>query len=572
MWSKIIRLCNKIKYYITMNIKKLFEKTSTGFKEFVAKVDFANVVGLSEELAKYIKKDSNDYLKPNTADYVANINPDIDVDGEIPAITVVYGDGSDNKVYLDLASEDNPGLMSSEDKTKLDNIPNLSNRDILTGIGSYERSKSYINLVYKSTSTTTPFPKIRLESATSTLAGIMSADDKTKIDNYVGTRLNIPNITYVNEENETEYASIGYNGIKYTNGNTVFNVSNNDIQIENDSIKINEEEISFTKGANSVKLNQTGFIVDYTSTESTDTSTSRVTVTNNSIKYKYFIDNSMIDEDNEEGDFTYTLPKANGRLLVDSDNEANPNFVNSDKTKKLTVGYDGIEYNVVTDGYNSIVFNVTDEGRCVANSFYCSNSVGKHSINTTISSNEIIVANNSPQDRSSVNLNHNQLKFTINGNIWDEGSDSTIIYTYYAIKKDNNTYTFPDKSGTIALTKDITNEFKKHFDDDGNLNIGDITNETIKNGNGNNATLNRKNLILSNYNTDKTYSQCYVTSDSIIFDNGTFDDNLKQNNGKRFSVSYNGTDVIIEYNGDEYTLNIEKCIELGILTNSIEIG
>ena len=31
-----------------MNIKRLFEKTSTGLKEFVAKVDFANVIGLVE--------------------------------------------------------------------------------------------------------------------------------------------------------------------------------------------------------------------------------------------------------------------------------------------------------------------------------------------------------------------------------------------------------------------------------------------------------------------------------------------------------------------------------------------
>lgn len=48
-----------------MNIKRLFEKTSTGLKEFVAKVDFANVIGLSEELAKYIKKDSDNEANVN---------------------------------------------------------------------------------------------------------------------------------------------------------------------------------------------------------------------------------------------------------------------------------------------------------------------------------------------------------------------------------------------------------------------------------------------------------------------------------------------------------------------------
>ena len=48
-----------------MNIKRLFEKTSTGLKEFVAKVDFANVIGLGEELAKYITKDSDNEANVN---------------------------------------------------------------------------------------------------------------------------------------------------------------------------------------------------------------------------------------------------------------------------------------------------------------------------------------------------------------------------------------------------------------------------------------------------------------------------------------------------------------------------
>ena len=48
-----------------MNIKRLFEKTSTGLKEFVTKVDFANVIGLGEELAKYIKKDSDNEANVN---------------------------------------------------------------------------------------------------------------------------------------------------------------------------------------------------------------------------------------------------------------------------------------------------------------------------------------------------------------------------------------------------------------------------------------------------------------------------------------------------------------------------
>ena len=99
-----------------MNIKRLFEKTSTGLKEFVAKIDFANVIGLNEELTKYVKRNSNEY--------VTEINPDINFDGDYPAIEFVYGDGSSNSVILDLASEEFPGVMSAADKVKLDDIEN----------------------------------------------------------------------------------------------------------------------------------------------------------------------------------------------------------------------------------------------------------------------------------------------------------------------------------------------------------------------------------------------------------------------------------------------------------------
>lgn len=241
-----------------MNIKRLFEKTSTGLKEFVAKVDFANVIGLSEELTKYVKRNSNQY--------VAEINPDINFDGDVPVIDFIYGDGSSKSVILDLASEELPGLMSTT--------------------------------------------------------------DKNKIDNYVGTRLNVPNITYVNPEFQEEYTSIGYRGIKYTNGVCTFNVSNGDIYIKSDNIKINEEEISYTRGSNSTTLNQTGLIVDDTSTESFDNSTHRITITSNTIKYKYFIDNSMTDGESKSGDYTYTFPDKSGTIeLVDEDKNNKLNHI-----------------------------------------------------------------------------------------------------------------------------------------------------------------------------------------------------------------------------------------------------
>lgn len=242
-----------------MNIKRLFEKTSNGLREFVTKVDFANVVGLSEELTKYVKINSNQY--------VADIIPDINFDDvDVPIIDFVYGNGTGNSIILKLASEELPGLMSST--------------------------------------------------------------DKNKIDNYVGTRLNVPNITYVNPEFQEEYTSIGYRGIKYTNGVCTFNVSNGDINIKSDNIKINETEVSYTRGSNSTTLNQTGLIVDDTSTESFDDSTHRITITSNAIKYKYFIDNSMNDAESKSGDYTYTFPDKSGTIeLVDKEKDNKLNHI-----------------------------------------------------------------------------------------------------------------------------------------------------------------------------------------------------------------------------------------------------
>ena len=64
-----------------MNIKRLFEKTSTGLKEFVAKVDFANVIGLSEELTKYVKKDSDNEANVNYVNSTRNKTLTVGYDG-----------------------------------------------------------------------------------------------------------------------------------------------------------------------------------------------------------------------------------------------------------------------------------------------------------------------------------------------------------------------------------------------------------------------------------------------------------------------------------------------------------
>lgn len=472
-----------------MNIKKLFEKTSTGLKEFVAKVDFANVIGLSEELAKYIKKDSNEY--------VAEINPDINFDGDDPAIEFVYGDGSSKSVTLELASEEFPGLMS--------------------------------------------------------------ANDKNKIDNYVGTRLNVLNITYVDSNNQETYASIGYEGIKYTDTVATFNVSNGDINIENDNIKINGTEISYTRDSNSTTLNQTGLIVDDTSTDSADNSTNRITITSNTIKYKYFKDNSMADKEDESGDYTYTLPKANGRLLVDSENEANPTFVNNDKTKTLTIGYNGIDYS-----YN--------ESSNITHRTYIHDNIAKFSYN---------VKNSRVNISSTVTYNGFEIKRQSPSN------SSSTHYTANNITRDNFTYTFPDKSGTIELVDEEKDNKLKHIalvDGLHNMKYCNFASsfksfeELAEYVNNNKGKITEAYTIINDetnircvsLGTDGALAFAQFGLDGFLINYGNLGDN--DNSTIRKTLGFTDEVAILPSNltlitdsGETYFLNLERCIELGIV-------
>lgn len=474
-----------------MNIKKLFEKTSTGLKEFVAKVDFANVIGLSDELAKYVKRNSNEYI--------TEINPDINFDGNIPVISFVYGDGNSKDINLDLASEEFPGLMSTT--------------------------------------------------------------DKNKIDNYVGTRLNIPDsITYVNPELQEEYTSIGYRGIKYTNGVYTFNVSNDGIDIKNDNIKINGTEISYIRGADSTTLNQTGVVVDYTSTEGTDNSTNRITITSNTIKYKYFKDNSMTDEEDESGDYTYTLPKANGRLLVDSENEANPTFVNNDKTKTLTVGYNGIDYS-----YN--------ESSNITHRTYIYDNIAKFSYD---------VKNSKVNISSTVTYNSFEIKRKSLS-----GSSST-KYTANNITRNDFTYTFPEKSGTIELVDEEKDNKLNHIElVEGTNNNTKFCNfassfksfeELAEYVNNNKGKITEAYTIIN----DETNIRCVSlgTDGALVFaqfgldgffiNYGKLGDNdnstIRKTLGFTDEVAILPSNLKLITDSDEtYFLNLERCIELGIV-------
>lgn len=99
-----------------MNIKKLFEKTSTGLKEFVAKVDFANVIGLSDELAKYIKKDSDNEANVNYVNSTRDKTLTVGYDG------INYVNYAPNNILLKTYIYDNIATFHYTNKNSRANV------------------------------------------------------------------------------------------------------------------------------------------------------------------------------------------------------------------------------------------------------------------------------------------------------------------------------------------------------------------------------------------------------------------------------------------------------------------
>lgn len=420
--------------------------------------------------------------------------------------------------------------------------------------------------VYPVTSTKAVYDEnnIRLDTilkpATKEAAGLMSSEDKNKIDNYVGTRLNVPNITYVNPELQEEYTSIGYDGIKYTNGVCTFDVSNGDIDIKSDNIKINGTEISYTRGSNSTTLNQTGLIVDDTSTDSFDNSTHRITITSNTIKYKYLEDNSMTDEEDKSGDYTYTLPKANGRLLVDSENEANVNYVNSNRDKTLTIGYDGINY------INHAPNNITLKTHIYDNiaTFHYSNRNSKASVISTVTYDSFQIRQTAP------------------------GHTSSTTYRAKNIARDNFTYTFPDKSGTIELVDEDKDNKLNHIELVDGLHNSKYCNfasafkslgELAEYVNNNKGKITEAYTIYNDENdihyislgTDNALvaANSGLNGFTIMYGNLRNDGNATLDRALGFTdkeAIFPSNLQLITDSNELYSLNLERCIELGILT------
>lgn len=611
-----------------MKIKQLKEKTIKGFIDFLPKIGINDIEGLlnalNDKLSKSKGGEVNNKIVVTNRDsnYSTTINPN----GTIYIWDKLY---NNNILNIEPYGYSNDrGIDITGGRLRLKNIKsingygdttftafkvnesgyvyankfiknNATNKDILLGDGSTtSKVVSYISTspqfdayIVNIVDIDGTHNSFTIPGATKELAGLMTAADKNKIDNYVGTRLNIPNITYVNPEFQEEYTSIGYGGIKYTNGVCTFNVSNGDIDIKSDNIKINGTEISYTRGSNSTTLNQTGLIVDDTSTDSADNSTNSITITSNTIKYKYLKDNSMTDEEDESGDYTYTLPKANGRLLVDSENEANVNYVNSTKDKTLTTGYNGIKYIVVNDEISDVVFDVNDKGVCNAKQFVCLSSLGKASFTTIIDSKSIGIFHDIPFLSKSINIMDNSITFSNTSAGFDdiENSGNTLktIYSIDNIKKGNFTYSFPGKSGTIELVNEEKDNKLKHialFDGSHNnkycsfasfKNLEELI-EYVNNNKGKIAEAytiynDETNMYCVSLGTDGALVFSQFGLDGVAINYGNLGNDGNNIIDKMIGFSDSGAVFpsnlkLITDSNELYSLNLDKCIELGIVT------
>ena len=274
----------------------------------------------------------------------------------------------------------------------------------------------------------------------------------------------------------------------------------------------------------------------------------------------------------------------------DSDNEANVNYVNSTRNKTLTTGYNGIKYIVVNDEISDVVFNVNNEGVCNSKQFVCSSGLDKNSFTTIINSKTIGIFYNGPLMSTSINISGNSITFSNTSSFGDieDGGDNTLetIYSIDNIKKGDFTYTFPDKSGTIELVDEDKDNKLNHIElVEGTNNIKfcnfassfkslDELTEYVNNNKGKiteayticNDETNTYHLSLG---TDGALVMAQSGINGFVINYGNMEDSdittdkvLGFNNEKAvFSSNLN----LITDNNELYSLNLDKCIELGIL-------
>lgn len=275
-------------------------------------------------------------------------------------------------------------------------------------------------------------------------------------------------------------------------------------------------------------------------------------------------------------------------IKKDSDNEANVNYVNSNRDKILTTGYNGIKYNVVTENSNDVMFNVTDDGNCVAKRFHSYSASGKNTYDTNITSNNIDIIYNTMFGSNSININPKAITITNTTSGFDENHTAKTIYSAVNIKRNDFTYTFPDKSGIIELVdEDKDNKLKHIALVDGshnskycnfassfksfeelfeyvNNNKGKITEAyTIYNDETNIHCVSLGTdgaLVVSHFGLDGfaiSYGNIRNDSNTIIDKTLGFNDQ---------NAVFPANLQLITDNNELYSLNLERCIELGILT------
>ena len=276
----------------------------------------------------------------------------------------------------------------------------------------------------------------------------------------------------------------------------------------------------------------------------------------------------------------------------DSDNEANINYVNSTRNKTLTVGYNGIKYIVVNDEISDVVFDVNNEGVCNSKQFVCSSSLDRTSYNTTINSKSIGIFYNGPFLSKSINISDNSITFSnTNSSFGDieDGGDNTLktIYSIDNIKKGDFTYSFPNKSGTIELVdEDKDNKLKHIALVDGLHNSKYCSFVSFKNieelieyVNNNKGKITEAYTIYNDENdihyislgTDNALVAAHSGLNGFVINYGNLrdDGNIMMDGMVGFSDSgavFPSNLQLITDNNELYSLNLDKCIELGILT------
>ena len=276
----------------------------------------------------------------------------------------------------------------------------------------------------------------------------------------------------------------------------------------------------------------------------------------------------------------------------DSDNEANVNYVNSTRDKTLTTGYNGIKYIVINDEISDVVFDVNDKGVCNSKQFVCSSSLDRTSFNTTINSKSIGIFYNGPFLSKSINISDNSITFSNTSSSFgdiENGGDNTLktIYSIDNIKKDNFTYTFPDKSGTIELVDEDKDNKLNHIElVEGTNNIKfcnfassfkslDELTEYVNNNKGKITEAyticnDESNTYYLSLGTDGALVMAQSGINGFVITYGNMEDSgittdkvLGFNNEKAvFPTNLN----LITDSNELYSLNLDKCIELGILT------